>query len=62
MCGIRRGPGWVALAGAVSLVVLWLSGSLAEVDLRVGYWLMLAAFVAAWLWHVRLAFGRAALR
>jgi hypothetical protein len=56
---IRRGPGWIALGGVVSLVFLWLSGGLADVQLHSGYWLMLGAFVAAWLWHVHLAFSRA---
>jgi hypothetical protein len=49
---MRRGPGWAALVGLLSTAYMGLSGGLATVHLRIGYWLMLGSFGAAAALHL----------
>jgi hypothetical protein len=56
--GVARGPGWIALAGTLTVAYLPFSAVFAEVHLHAGYWLMLGSFAAAWLLHVALTLRR----
>jgi hypothetical protein len=51
--GRERGPGWFATGGLVAMLAIAVEavGSMAGVDFRVGYWLILLFFVCAMCLH-----------
>jgi hypothetical protein len=51
LLGIVRGPGWCALIGFVSIVLLPLEGLFADIQLEAGWVFACFGFLAAWIGH-----------
>jgi hypothetical protein len=56
--GVVKGPGWLGFVGFASVAVMPVTAGLAEVQLHVGYWLMLSSFAVVGSIHGRRAWRR----